>query len=158
LDAADVTLRSEIQAALDELLEITAASRTTFRVDLSEENATVDIPLAESCAPDVSTMMNDGSLDQRGAATVKWIDACRKILVQDDISVADPPPPLELTTIYGAKAQMLAPVERDGKLIGWVSVHYIPGTRKWTREDVVAIAAAAGRMQAILDGRRSAAR
>jgi maleate isomerase len=153
-----MAVRSEVQAALDQLLETTGASRTTFRVDLPEENATVAIPIAESCAPGVPTMMNDGSLDQRGAETAKWVDRHRKILVQDDISVADPPPPVELTTIYGAKAQMLAPVEEDGKLIGWVSVHYLPATRQWTREDVVAIAAAAGRMQAILNGCRSAAR
>jgi maleate isomerase len=153
-----LTLRSELQAALDELLRTTHASRTTFRVDLPEDNVTVALPLAESLAPGVPTMMNDGSLDQRGAATAKWVDQHRKILVQDDISVADPPPPIELTTIYGAKAQMLAPVEEGGVLIGWVSVHYLPSSRKWTREDVVAIGAAAGRIRAALAERHRAAR
>jgi maleate isomerase len=153
-----LTLRSDVQAALDDLLSATRASRSTFRVDLPEENATVAIPLAESLAPGVPTMMNDGSLDQRGAATAKWVDKHRKILVQDDISVADPPPPIELTTIYGAKAQMLAPVEADGALIGWVSVHYLPSARTWTPDDVAAIGAAAARIQKALSGRHSAAR
>ena len=153
-----VTLRSEVQAALDELLRATRASRTTFRVDLPEENADVAIPLAESLAPGVPTMMNDGSLDQRGTLTVKWVDKHRKVLVQDDISVADPAPPIELTTIYGAKAQMLAPVEEDGALIGWVSVHYLPSSRKWTQEDGASIVAAAERIQKTLAERRRAAR
>lgn len=143
---------------MDELLRVTGASRTTFRVDLQEENATVAIPLAESLAPGVRTMMNDGSLDQRGLATVKWVDTHRAILVQDDISLADPPPPIELTTIYGAKAQMLAPVEEDGALIGWVSVHYLPSPRKWAPDDVAAIGAAAARIQKALAGRHHVAR
>jgi maleate isomerase len=153
-----LTLRSDVQAALDELLRTTRASRTTFRVDLPEESATVAIPLAESLAAGVPTMMNDGSLDQRGAATAKWVDKHRQILVQDDISIADPAPPIELTTIYGAKAQMLAPVEEDGALIGWVSVHYLPSPRKWNQEDVAAIGAAAKRIQGRLTERHRAAR
>jgi maleate isomerase len=153
-----VTLRSQVQAALDELLRATRGSRTTFRVDLPEENATVAIPLAESLAPGVPTMMNDGSLDQRGAATSQWVDKHRKVLVQDDISVADPAPPVELTTIYGAKAQMLAPVEEGSALIGWVSVHYLPSPRKWTQEDIAAITAAAGRIQRTLTERHRVAR
>jgi maleate isomerase len=149
-----LTLRSEVQATLDELLLATRGSRTTFRVDLPEENATVAIPLAESLAPGVPTMMKDGSLDQRAAETCKWVDKHRKVLVQDDISVAtDPQPPIELTTIYGAKAQMLAPVEEDGALIGWVSVHYLPSPRKWTPEDAAAIGAAASRIQRALAAR-----
>jgi maleate isomerase len=153
-----LTLRSEVQAALGELLLVTRASRTTFRVDLPEANVTVAIPLAESLAPGVPTMMNDGSLDQRGAATGKWMEKNRKILAQDDISTADPRPPSELTTIYGAKAQMLAPVEENGALIGWVSVHYLPAPRKWTQEDVAAIGAAAGRIQRALAARHHFAR
>jgi maleate isomerase len=151
-----LTLRSEVQATLDELLRATRASRTTFRVDLPEENVAVAIPLAESLAPGVPTMMNDGSLDQRGTATGKWVDKHRKVLVQDDISVAtDPQPPIELITVYGAKAQMLAPVEEDGALIGWVSVHYLPSPRKWTPEDAAAIGAAASRIQKALAERAS---
>jgi maleate isomerase len=153
-----LTLRSEVQAALDELLLLTRASRTTFRVDLPEANVTVAIPLAESLAPGVPTMMNDGSLDQRGAATGQWMERNRKILAQDDVSVADPRPPIELTTIYGAKAQMLAPVEEDRALIGWVSVHYLPSPRKWAPEDVAAIGAAAERIQQALAQRHRVAR
>jgi maleate isomerase len=103
-------------------------------------------------------MMNDGSLDQRGAATSQWVDKHRKVLIQDDISVADPAPPVELTTIYGAKAQMLAPVEEGGALIGWVSVHYLPSPRQWTQEDIAAITAAAGRIQRMLTERHRVAR
>ena len=153
-----LTVRSEVQATLDELLQATHGSRTTFRVDLPEENATVAIPLAESLAAEVPTMMKDGSLDQRATLTVKWVDAHRAVLVQDDISVADPAPPLELTTIYGAKAQMLAPVEEGSALIGWVSVHYLPSPRTWTPEDIAAITAAAGRIQRTLTERHRVAR
>jgi maleate isomerase len=127
-------------------------------VDLPEENATVAIPLAESLAAGVPTMMKDGSIDQRATLTVQWLDAHRDVLVQDDISIADPAPPVELTTIYVAKAQMLAPVEEDGALIGWVSVHYLPSPRKWEQNEIAAIADAAARIQKALAERLRAAR
>jgi maleate isomerase len=152
-----LTLQPEVQRVLDELLLVTRASRTTFRVDLPEVNVTVAIPFAESLAPGVPTMMNDGSLDQRGAATGKWMETNRKILAQNDVTVADPRPPIELTTVYGAKAQMLAPVEEHGALIGWVSVHYLPSPRTWTQEDLSAIGAAAGQIQKALAARQRVA-
>jgi GAF domain-containing protein len=41
---------------------------------------------------------------------------------------------------------MLAPLVRDGRLIGIISVHYAPSTREWTEEDVAALDDAARRV------------
>lgn len=50
---------------------------------------------------------------------------------------------------------MLAPLVRDGQLIGIISVHYAPSTRKWTEEDVAALDDAARRVSDELAAGRS---
>ena len=146
-------LAADVQQILTELLDATKASRTTFRVDLPERGVSVAIPLAEALGPGVGTMMTDGSLDQRGAATAQWVDKHRKPLIQEDLENADPKPPRALLDKYGAKAQMLAPVEEKGALIGWVSVHHLPGPRPWSTADVAALEDAAARISVLLKGR-----
>ena len=47
---------------------------------------------------------------------------------------------------------MLAPVVRDGRLAGIVSVHYAPAVRRWSASDVTALEDAVGRVHALLDG------
>jgi GAF domain-containing protein len=49
------------------------------------------------------------------------------------------------------KAQMLAPIVRDDRLIGVISVHYVPGPRDWSAEDVATLREAAERVQRELD-------
>jgi maleate isomerase len=53
--------------------------------------------------------------------------------------------------VYGVKAQMLVGLEAaDGEVIGWISVHYVPGTRKWTDAEIAALQGAAGQVRTIL--------
>ena len=47
---------------------------------------------------------------------------------------------------------MVAPVERDGKLVGWISVHYNPSARQWAAEDVTALEAVLTATHQELDG------
>ncbi len=75
----------------------------------------------------------------------------QRILVQDDCAANDPPPPKELMEYYGVRAQMLAPLVRDAQLIGIISVHYAPGPRAWTEDDVAALERTAKAAQAELD-------
>jgi hypothetical protein len=48
------------------------------------------------------------------------------------------------------KAQMLAPVVREGRLDGWVSVHLAGATRIWSPDDQAAAERAAADVIAVL--------
>jgi hypothetical protein len=47
-----------------------------------------------------------------------------------------------LRRIFGTKAQMIAPIVRANKMVGWISVHQNESARQWKPEDVVALEAA----------------
>ena len=132
---------------LRDLLRITAASRTTLRLGLPERNLHVDRVVAEVVAPGVRHIGEDSSIDQRALPTVKYIEEERRILVQNDCLTADPAPPRALIDFYGVKAQMLGPIVRDDRVIGWISVHYTLGFREWGEEDVAALQGALERVQ-----------
>ena len=127
------------QRILEDLLAATDASRTTFRLDWPAWSLHVDDVAAEARKPDAASLSGQTSIDQRSAPTVRWLARELRTLVQHDCSVAEHPPPTELVELYGVRAQMLAPVVRDGCLIGWVSVHQNQTTRHWTEEDVRAL-------------------
>jgi maleate isomerase len=134
------------------LLADVAASRTTLRLDVEGKNFPA---VAEALAPGVPPIKQDESLDQRGAATAQWLMRTREILVQDDCATADPPPQA-LLEVYGVKAQMLAPIVDEGRVVGWISVHHTPSTRGWSERDVAALRAAAGRVEHDVRDRRGA--
>lgn len=129
-------------AILQQLLESTKASRTTLRLDVPERGWQVNGVVAEALAPGVKSIAGETSLQQRKSQTAGFIEKNRTILVQNDCATANPSPPKELMAIYGTKAQMVAPVVRGADMVGWVSVHYNPSVREWTREDVAALEAA----------------
>jgi maleate isomerase len=128
---------------LDELLATTNASRITLRLDWPEWGLHVDDVAAEVRRPGVPSLAGRTSIDQRRAPTVRWLERELRLLVQDDCSAAEQPPPRELVELYGVRAQMLAPVVRDDRLVGWVSIHQNGSTRRWTDEDVEALERAA---------------
>ena len=122
-----------LQDIVDRLLEELDASRITLRLDTPGEIFPVRY---EALAPGIRSIKGDTSVgDLREAKTFQWVERERRLLVQDDTLDADPPVPPALVDVYGARAQMLAPVEREGRLVGIVSVHYAPGPREWTPED-----------------------
>ena len=125
------------QGLMAELLERTGASRTTLRID--DTPGEVFPVKAEARAPGVNSIAGDRTIPIRESATFKWIDRERRILVQEDLLAADPAPAAALIERYGGRAQMLAPVERRGELIGLVSVHYVPGPRPWSDEEVASV-------------------
>ena len=77
------------------------------------------------------------------------------VLAQDDLLDTDIPPPKALIEVYGARAQMIAAIVRDGALAGVVSVHHGPEPRVWTVEDVGLIQAAAEEAAALLGSETS---
>jgi GAF domain-containing protein len=89
--------------------------------------------------------------DLRTAPTVRFLAEKKTLLIQGDLASADPPVPPELMTLYQAKAQMLAPLVRDGRLVGVISVHDTKGARTWTAEQTAALEQARKEASATLD-------
>ncbi len=124
------------QEIVEELLADTGASRTTLRLDRPDAVFPV---VAEALAPGIGSIAGDTSIDLRGSPTFVFLANERRLLIQSDLLDTDHPPPPELIELYGARAQMLAPIVRDERLIGILSVHYAPGPREWTADNVAAL-------------------
>lgn len=143
---------------LDDLLEklrvATGASRTTLRLDVPAYNSHVDTVTAESYGPGVAPLRTNASLNQRSLDTVKWLEKHKVNLIQEDCINAPVKPPGALMSIYGVKAQMLTPLIENGDLMGWISVHYIPGTRDWSDKDVALLDEANANVKQILQHHR----
>ncbi|MGH8617125.1 MAG: GAF domain-containing protein [Burkholderiales bacterium] len=144
-------LVTRFRGLMADLRAKTNASRTTLRLDDERHGFFVNGVVAEALGEGVKSIAAETSLQQRKSGTASHLEKHRKILVQSDCVNADPPPPKELMQIYGTKAQMLAPIERDGKLKGWISVHYNLSTREWAPADVAALEAAVAATHRELD-------
>jgi maleate isomerase len=155
LDRADAASVQRLLQTFDTILatlcEKTGASRTTLRLDDARHGLHVNDVAGEALAPDESkSLRGQTAIDQRAAATAQWIDAHRRLLVQNDLSIDEPRAPGALIQAYGVKAQMLAPVVREGRLDGWVSVHEARRVRQWTEAEQQAALAAADEVLAAL--------
>ncbi len=151
----DDPVLAKLERIMATLREATGGSRTTLRIDIPEHNCEVDTVCAESVAPGIAELKLNSSLNQRSLATVQWLEANRKPLIQDDCANAAVKPPKALMNAYGVKAQMLIPLESQaGDVIGWISVHYVPGTRQWSDADIAALKSAAQQVREILQQSR----
>src|SRR5438309_98146 len=154
-------LKARLDAILAVLRDATGAARVTFRVDLPERGIDCNDVAGESIALGVKSLRGQTAIDQRAAGSIRWLDANKRPLVQDDLSGrVDPPPPPQLMSLFGVTAQMLGPVVRGDMLTGWISVHVEKAPRRWTDTDVKALEAAVEDVQRELDdgphGRRLA--
>ncbi len=139
---------------VDGLLRLTAATRVTVRL----EDETGGFPVvAEALAQGARSIAGDSSIDLRAAPTFQYLERELRPLIQDDILDSDTAPPPELIARYGARAQMIAPVVCDGRMVGFVSVHYAEEPRHWTPEEIGAIESAATRVAATVGSRGSSA-
>jgi maleate isomerase len=147
----DNPVLAQLEDIMKELRQSTSGSRTTLRIDIAAHNCEVDTVCAESVAPGIAELKLNSSLNQRSLATVQWLEANRKPLVQNDCANAPVKPPEALMQVYGVKAQMLISLTtRDDRMIGWISVHYVPGTRTWSEADIAALENAAARARTVL--------
>lgn len=125
------------------LLGETRASRVTIRLDTPG----AVFPVAgEARAPGVRSIREATEIDLRAARTFQHLERTLEPLVQRDCLADEPVAPPELIELYGVRAQMLAPVVRDGTLVGIVSVHHAATTREWTAEEIAALERAAARV------------
>src|SRR5215208_2865246 len=143
---SDMAEGTPFREILEELLRSTGASRTTLRLDLLDQDGGLDEVVAEALAPGVPSIRN-----LRDSSPIRFLEEQRTPLVQDDCSRADPAPPPELIELYGVRAQMVAPLVRDDSLIGVISVHYVPGPRVWSAQDLAALQEATERVLRELD-------
>jgi hypothetical protein len=134
-------LARKFDNVLTTLLRESHGSRTTLRIDDSARGWDVDFVCAEATQSGVKSLRGDGSIDQRAAQTVKWMEKHRRNLIQPDLTNnPDPAPPPALMSAYAAKAQMLAPLfNTSGYLQGWISVHYIDGTHQFSEAETSAL-------------------
>lgn len=123
------------QRILERLLAETGASRTTLRLDEETFGFQMVEVVAEALAPGERSMRGETTINHRAAGTGLWLEQNRRLLVQGDLTATDAQAPAALTGSFGVKAQMLAPVERDGRLDGWISVHEAKGIRAWSEAD-----------------------
>jgi maleate isomerase len=139
--AALAALETQLDQVLAALLRDSHGSRSTLRIDDAARGWSVQLVCAEALAPGVKSLRGDGSIDQRAAATVKWMVTHKRNLVQPDlVDNPDPAPPPALMSAYAAKAQMLGPLfAQDGYLAGWISVHYVDGTHRFTAAEEAAL-------------------
>ena len=145
------SVRARVQPLLQRLLEATGSSRTTLRLDLDERNLNVDKVVGEACAPGVKSIRADASLDQWAMPTVKWIDAHRTPLVQQQFGADGPAVSPALIKVYGVQAQMLGPVVRAGRMVGWVSVHQVGRARQWAEAEIRLLSETCTSVKKILD-------
>lgn len=149
--ARKAKLQATFDAILADLLAEIDASRTTLRLDDAALGFSVADVAGEARLATEKSLRGQTSINQRAAPTAQWIEQYRRLLVQNDFSVRALRPPEALLRLYGVKAQMLAPLIRDGRLDGWVSVHETR-PRKWSRTDQAAVVTAAERILQALEG------
>ncbi|MER6991067.1 aspartate/glutamate racemase family protein [Saccharopolyspora hirsuta] len=146
IDRGSVLLSGSTRAALKEicaqLRAATGADRTTVRLDLPSQRLDVDRAAAEDTGPGVAPIQHDPRPDALN--TARWLDEHRKTLVQPNFRAG---PQADADDV---RAQMLAPVEIGGALVGWVSVH--SGTeRDWSPADVQAVETASAHVKALVE-------
>jgi hypothetical protein len=137
-------IEAKLDHILTELLAASHGSRCTARIDDPARGWNVDFVCAEAAQPGVKSLRGDGSINQRGADTVKWLSVHQRNLIQPDLTRnPDPAPPPALMSAYAAQAQMIAPiVNQVGELQAWISVHYLD-LHDFTASEIAALDKAA---------------
>jgi GAF domain-containing protein len=128
-------MAGEIDAILSDLLAATGASRVTLRRALPGEYA---FPVTdEALAPGVGSLREERTVDLRTQPVALEVAAGRQV-VQDDCATAyDDPAFHRMREIYGGlAAQIVTPVQRDGEVIGIVSLHQLATPRRWTEAEI----------------------
>src|SRR5690242_2917597 len=108
------------QRLVENLLLTENASRVTLRL----EDPTGGLPVVAEAVKDGAEKIGEtATADVRSVPAVAQLAQTRELLIQNDIEASDPPMPEDLRRLYELKAQMLAPLTRDGRLVGIISVH-----------------------------------
>jgi GAF domain-containing protein len=134
---------------IEELLAETRASRVTLR--RRRADGTPFPVVEEALAPGVGSLREERSVDLVNQPVVRELLQGRQV-VQDDAAAAyDDPAFQKMLAAYGGlAAQIVTPVQIDGRLEAIVSVHELGAPRRWTVAEIDAATRAAGRIREVL--------
>ena len=145
-------MRGPFDAVLEELREATHAGRVTLRLESDDAPFPV---VAETLALGAPSLLGDGRVDPTETPTFQLVERERRRLIQNDCSRDPPHPGADLIDLYGVRAQMLGPIEANGRLVGVISVHDTVGPREWTTTEIAALdTATRGIRELLTDGAR----
>lgn len=134
---------------LEELLATTRASRVTLRRDVDGPSP---FPVVEEAlAPGVGSLRDERTVHLPTQPVVRELERGRQV-VQDDCasSYDDPAFQAMLVTYGGLRAQIVTPIQVDGRLEAILSLHQLGASRRWTDDEIAAASAAADRLQELL--------
>jgi maleate isomerase len=135
-----LAMSHQFDALLDQLPRATGSSRTTLRLDWPELGFHVDDFAGKALVPGEKSLRGQRGINQRAVATVQWLDRERRSLIQDDFTTTDVPSLPALIEVCGPRAQMFAPVIRNGALQdGFLSTTPAPRIIDWSHANVEAI-------------------
>ena len=140
---------STLAAVLEELLATTRASRVTLRRDVDGPSP---FPVVEEAlAPGVGSLCDERTVHLPTQPVVRELERGRQV-VQDDCasSYDDPAFQAMLVTYGGLRAQIVTPIQVDGRLEAILSLHQLGASRRWTDDEIAAASAAADRLQELL--------
>lgn len=135
------------QAALEELLAATRASRATLRRDVpgGDPFPVVEEALAEG----VASLRDERSVHLPTQPVVLEVGKGRQVVQHDARAAFDDPEFQRMLDVYGGlAAQIVTPVVVDGKVRAILSLHQLGAPRTWTEEEVALARATAERVRA----------
>src|SRR5579884_1602100 len=120
----------ELDRILSDLLAELRASRVTLRQDVPGESA---FPVThEALAPGVGSLREERTIDLRTQPVALEVAAGRQVVQHDSATAYDDPDFHRMRAAYGGlAAQIVTPVQRDGRVVGIVSVHQLGEPRRW---------------------------
>ncbi len=139
----------QIAIVLEELLKATGASRVTLRRDI---DAPSPFPVVEEAlAENVGSLREETTVHLPTQPVVREIQQGRQV-VQDDCANAydDPAFQAMLVTYGGLGAQIVTPVQIDGRLEAILSLHQLGTPRRWTEDEIAAASSTADRLRELL--------
>jgi uronate dehydrogenase len=120
--------------------------RTLLRLDVPERGWSVDAALIEDRADGANTLQGVRLVGLRATPAIERLARDGAPLAQQDGVGIDP---AALRDVYGVRARILAPVTKNGAMVGWLEAH-ADAPRDWSKSDVAAIGEAAKRVAALL--------
>jgi GAF domain-containing protein len=142
-------MAGQIDAILSDLLAATGASRVTLRQAMPGEYA---FPVThEALARGVGSLREERTVDLRTQPVALEVAAGRQVVQDDCATTYDDPDFQRMREVYGGlAAQIVTPVQRDGDVIGIVSLHQLGAPRNWTAAEIAACGNATARLVELL--------
>ena len=118
-----------LQRVIENLLLVTGASRAMLQLAQGSGFA-IHAEAVQQAQPQIRH--HDPETGAQNAEILAILERDRQLIVQQDISAA--PGPLVQAAPSGVRARILAPLIRDGRLAGVISLHATE-PREWSAQD-----------------------